>query len=318
MFKIGLIGCGKISAGHVDAFETIDDANITAACDLLEENLNAVCEKTGARSYYDYKEMVKKEELDLVVINLPHGLHSEATCFCAEHGVDVFLEKPMGISSDDCKKMIDSCKKNNVMLWVGHLQRYMSANKFAKELIDSGEYGKLIGFSETRNGEYFTPERPAWFGKKKMSGGGIAINLGAHCLDKLKFFSDSEIEEICGSVRMHEDIDCEDGVQAFVKMKNGVAGTINLIGYTTQNLYETVLYLTNGEIKMRLEDDNCVYYAKKGEKFNVHMLDEVPGMTYQMQDVIRVLREGKREPVVGDEYGLDVIHAIKKLYGEEK
>lgn len=318
MFKIGLIGCGKISAGHVNAFETIDDAKIIAACDLLEENLNAVCEKTGARAYYDYKEMVGKEEPDLVVINLPHGLHCEATCFCAEQGVDVFLEKPMGISSDDCRKMIDVCKKNGVMLWVGHLQRYMPANKFAKELIDSGELGTLVGFSEVRNGEYFTPNRPKWFGVKSMSGGGIAINLGAHCLDKLKFFSDSEIEDICGSIHIHDGLDCEDSVQAFVKMKNGVVGTMNLIGYTTQNVYETVLYLTNGEIKMRLEDDNCVYYAKKGEEFSVHILDEVPGMTYQMQDVVRVLREGKREPVVGGEYGLDVVHAIKKLYGEEK
>ncbi len=317
MFKIGLIGCGKISLGHVNAFETIDDANITAACDLLEENLNAVCEKTGARAYYDYKEMVDKEELDLVVINLPHGLHCEATCFCAEQGVDVFLEKPMGISSDDCRKMIDVCKKNGVMLWVGHLQRYMPANKFAKELIDSGELGTLVGFSEVRNGEYFTPNRPKWFGVKSMSGGGITINLGAHCLDKMKFFSDSTIEDISGSIHMHEGLDCEDGVQAFVRMKNGVVGTMTLIGYTTQNSYENILYLTNGEIRMRLEDRNCVYYCKKGEPLKEQEVEDVPAMTYQMQDVIRVLREGRKEPVVGGEYGLDVIGAIKKLYGEE-
>ena len=60
MFKVGLIGCGKISAGHLRAFETIDDAKITAACDLVEENLNRVCEKTGAVAYTDYKEMVEK------------------------------------------------------------------------------------------------------------------------------------------------------------------------------------------------------------------------------------------------------------------
>ncbi len=316
MFKIGLIGCGKISTGHVRAFETIEDANITAACDISEANLKVVCEKTGARGYGDYKEMVEKEELDLVVINLPHGLHGEATCFCAERGVDIFLEKPMGISVADCENMINTCKKHGVMLWVGHLQRYMEANKFAKELIDSGELGELVGFFEVRNGEYFVPGRPAWFGKKAMSGGGITINLGAHCLDKLKYFSGSEVEDICGSIHMHDGLDCEDGVQAFVKMKNGVVGTFDLIGYTTQNVYETVLYLTNGEIRMRLEDENCVCYAKKGEEMKKHMLGDTPAMTHQMQDVVRVLREGGREPVVGGEYGVDVIRAIKKLYGE--
>ena len=317
MIKAGLIGCGKISSGHLRAFETIDDANITAACDLVDENLNLVCEKTGATPYKDYKEMVEKEELDLVIITLPHGLHSEATCFCASRGLDIFLEKPMGISSDDCKKMIDACKKAGVMLWVGHLQCYMEANAFAKKLIDSGELGTLVSFAETRNGEYFTPSRPAWFGKKAMSGGGIAINLGAHCLDKLKFFSDSSVAEIHGSVHMHDGLDCEDGVSAFVRMENGVVGTFNLIGYTSQIVYDTVLYLTNGEIRMSLETDNCVYYCKRGEPMQRHELSDVSGMTYQIQDVIKRLREGEKTPVIDGEYGLDIIHAIKMLYGEE-
>ena len=123
MFKIGLIGCGAISNGHVNAFDTIEDASITAACDISEEKLQSVCERTGARGYSDYKKMVEEEELDLAVITLPHGLHCEAACFCAESGRDVFLEKPMALNSDECRKIIEACKSFGVMLWVGHLQK---------------------------------------------------------------------------------------------------------------------------------------------------------------------------------------------------
>ncbi|MBQ2741832.1 MAG: Gfo/Idh/MocA family oxidoreductase [Oscillospiraceae bacterium] len=319
MFKIGLIGCGAISDGHVIAFETIEDACITAVCDINENNLNMVCEKTRAKGYSDYKKMIKEESLDLAVITLPHGLHCEAACFCAEAGVDVFLEKPMALNSDECKTIIDTCKKCNVMLWVGHLQKYMPANVFAKALIDSGELGELIGFSEVRNGEYFTQKRPKWFGTKVMSGGGIMMNLGAHALDKMKYFSNSDIAEISGSIHMHAGLDCEDGVQAVVKMKNGVVGTVTLIGYTTRNDYETVLYLTNGEIRMRLENSNVVEYCKNGEPMQEYDVKQGAswGMTYQMQDVIRTLREKKKTPSVDGEYGLDVIRAIKKFYKDE-
>ena len=319
MFKIGLIGCGAISNGHVSAFARIDDAQIVAACDINEENLARVCEKTGAKGYSDYKELVKSEALDLAVITLPHGLHRECACFCAEAGVDVFLEKPMALNSEECKEITETCEKCGVMLWVGHLQRYMPANVFTKELIDSGELGELVGFSEVRNGEYFTERRPKWFGSKAMSGGGIMINLGAHSLDKLKYFTGSEVEDISGTIHMHEGLDCEDGVQAVVRMKNGVVGTITLIGYTTNSDYETILYLTNGEIRMRLENSNVIEYCKKGGPMQQHTVSEGAsfGMVYQIADVVHTLREGKKIPAVDGEYGLDVIHAIKKLYGEE-
>lgn len=320
MFKIGLIGCGAISNGHIMAVDTIDDAAIVAACDISEANLQKVCEKTGAKGYTDYKEMVEREELDLAVITLPHGLHCESACFCAEKGLDVFLEKPMALSSEECRKIIDTCKKNNVMLWIGHLQKYMPTNVFVKKLIDSGELGELIGFSEVRNGTYFTERRPKWFGTRAMSGGGIMINLGAHALDKLKYFSDSEISEISGSVHMHEGLDCEDGVQAFVKMKNGVVGTVTLIGYTDNPDYETIFYLTKGEIRLQPETDNIVRVYKNGEALREYPQSEGygMGMKYQIQDVIRTLREGKHIPSVDGEYGLDIIRAIKRLYGEEK
>ncbi len=198
-------------------------------------------------------------EIDFAIITLPHALHGEATCYCAERGVNVFLEKPMGISREDCRNMIDCCKKNNVMLWVGHLQRYMPANVYAKKLIQSGELGELVSFHETRNLNYFSDDRPRWFLTKKISGGGIMMNLGAHCLDKMKYFTDSDIAEIHGNVHIREGYDCEDSGQAFVKMANGVTGTLNLIGHTSAECN-----------------------------------------------------------TVSGEYGLDVIHAIKRLYGDEE
>ncbi len=317
MIKIGLIGCGKISSGHINAVDSIDDAKIVAACDISESNLNAVCEKTGAVGYTDYKKMVDEVELDVAIITLPHGLHCESTCYCAEKGVDVFLEKPMGISSEDCQTMIDACKKNNVMLWVGHLQRYMPTNVAAKKLIDSGELGELVGYEETRNLNYFSDDRPRWFLSKKMSGGGIMINLGAHALDKLKFFTnDAKIVEATGNIHLRDGFDCEDSVQAFVRMDNGVTATLNLIGHTKAGNYKSTLYLTKGEI--RLSGTSGVEYCKEDGEFIKVEVDEKQGMYYQVHDLVDRIRAGNKEPVVDGEYGKDIIYAVKRIYGDEK
>ncbi|MBQ2742004.1 MAG: Gfo/Idh/MocA family oxidoreductase, partial [Oscillospiraceae bacterium] len=98
MIKVVLIGCGAISMAHISAFEKTRGAQIVAVCDVSEEKVNMAVQKTGAQGFFDYKQMITETNPDLAVITLPHALHCEAVCFCAEHGIDVFVEKPMGIS----------------------------------------------------------------------------------------------------------------------------------------------------------------------------------------------------------------------------
>ncbi len=141
------------------------------------------------------------------------------------------------------------------------------------------------------------------------------INLGAHCLDKIKVFTGSTVAEIAGQAHIRDGYDVEDSAQAFVKMTNGVTAMFNLIGHTNAYEYKNALYLTKGEIRMC---GGVVEYCGVDGEFKKHECENVSCMVYEMQDVIRVMREGKTEPVVGGEYGLDIIHVIKKLYGEEK
>ena len=313
MIKVGLIGCGKISADHVSAFEKLEDAKIVAACDLNEENLSAVVEKTGAKAYKDYKEMLSEEKLDLAVITLPHFLHCEATCAAAEHGVNVFIEKPMGMSVSECEKMIDVCEKNNVMLWVGDPQRYHGGNIVAKELINSGEYGELIAISETRCTNYFADWRPKWFLNKKTSGGGILMNLGSHTIDRMKYLTDSDFCEIHGKIHIREGYDIEDTAQVFGVMENGVSVTMNLSGNAESGHYATYLYLTGGEIRIT-SYCSCVSACKADGVFNdIDVPYESSAMNAQIADVIQTLKSGEK-PTVSGKYGKEIIQVIESVY----
>ena len=319
MIRIGMIGCGAISLAQVDAILTFDDAKIVAAADISEKNLAAVCERTNAAGYADYKEMIDKESFDLAIISLPHALHREATCLCAERGIDVFLEKPMGVSSEDCDIMIDACKKANVMLWIGHIRRYGPLDRFAKELIDSGKYGKLVAISETRSALYFAETRPRWFLSKALAGGGMMMNLGAHSLDRIKFFcDDAKVVDAAGQIHIPEGAEVENTAQALIKLSNGVSATLNLIGNTSAPCYMTTVFLTDGEI--RISDGKVLYCGRDGVFQTRDFRSEhlVPDMQPQLRAVIDTMVSGEKKPIVTGEYGKDVIHTIKRIYGEER
>jgi len=315
MIKVGIIGCGINSGRHISAFTRLENAKITAVCDVSEEKMNVTVAGTGATGYTDYSEMLQKEKLDLAVVNLPHNLHNPCVLACANAGVNVFLEKPMGISVPDCEIMEKACKEAGVMLWVGHGQSFAPMNIRAKQLVDSGEYGSLVSIAETRNVFYFSDDRPRWFLEEKKSGGGIMMNLGAHALDKIKFFSGGNIEFAVGGRNIPAGYDVENSVQAFVRTDNGVTGVLNLIGHTNARQYSVTLYLTEGEIRILA---GSIEACKKDGVFNKIPYDATLSEMDRSIELAVDALINDRKPEIDAAYGKDVIRAIKSIYGTER
>ncbi len=316
MIKTAMIGCGKNCGRHFHAFARLEGAKITAVCDVVEENLNAAIRETGACGYTDYTQLLKNEELDLAVINLPHNLHNPCVRACAAAGVDIFLEKPMGLSVADCEEMQEICKAAGVMLWVGHGKSYAPINVRAKELVRSGEYGRLVSMMEIRNMDYFADDRPRWFLDEKKSGGGIMMNLGAHALDKVKFFSEGNIVSAYGGRNIPDGFNVENSAQAFVKTDNGVTALINLIGHTKAVHCVTTLYLTGGEIRIHM---NGILEACRSDGVfeKISYDNSLSEMDAQIQTVIETMLAGGK-PGIDGEYGKDIIRAIKTVYATEQ
>ena len=316
MINVGIIGCGKMANAHAFELQRIPDAKISAVCDLDEAKRNEFSEKTGARAYADYKEMLQTEDLQLVIICLPPALHGACTRCCAEAGVNVFLEKPMGIDSEDCKSMIEACRKNDVMLWVGHMQRYSLENRIVKKLIDSGKYGKLISINEIRSCKYPADTSPKWLMDPKIAGGGMMYNLGAHTLDMAQYLGGSKICLTECSANFLEG-GAENMASGFLKLENGVAVTFNLVGSCKVRRYVIELYLTEGQIRIvpwekveacgadgqfEIIEETAQLYAERKEGWQY----------YQLCDVISATKDKK--PLVSGEYGLGIIESIESLY----
>lgn len=150
MLKVGLIGCGDISNLNVLGYLHSPDTDLIAVSDVDSECAAEKLERWGLRSlkyYKDYKEMVNKEELDIVEILTPHHLHAVMTEYCAKVGVpNISLQKPMAHTIADCDRIITVCKKEGVRLKVYENFRFYPIYLRAKELLDQEIIGEPMSF----------------------------------------------------------------------------------------------------------------------------------------------------------------------------
>ncbi len=314
MVNVGIIGCGKIAGSHITALLKIEDARISAVCDVDEGKCRSFAKKYGVNAYFSYEEMAEKENLELVIICLPPAFHGDCVRFCAEKGINVFVEKPMGLNDSDCRSMIDACAKNEVMLWVGHMQCYSRENVIAKKLVNSGKYGELVSISEIRSCSYPSPASPKWLMNKKIAGGGILYNFGAHTLDMVKYITESEVASCNCNVSLHQE-GTENVAVGMLKLENGVTVTFNLVGSCNVNRYEIILYLTKGEIRIKPRQ-NISVCGQDGvfEKISDANEDNgsLPWQYLQLYDVISAVKTKKAK--VDGEYGLGIIRNLEDLY----
>ena len=312
MIKIAIVGTGIIGLSHIKAISQAQDAELCALCDINEEAVKNLSEEYGVPYFTDYKDIPANVDVDAVIINLPHFLHCESTVFFLENGVNVFVEKPMANTVEECDKMIDAAKRNNKKLAVGHVQRFFDHNRKIKELADSGKLGKLCMYTETRNTDYFAPWRPKWFLDKEKAGGGISMNFGAHALDKLFYILGPQSVKTAGNLaNFKNDATIEGHAQFVVSFPGGESAAITLDGYGYVPA-TAEYFFTGGSIRMFEGEE--LKYQTNGEW---HMAEKSPDaknhMVFQLEEFCKFLK-GEPSETPDGEYGRAVIAALEQLY----
>jgi len=185
--RVGFIGTGMIAVqAHIPAWKAqAEHAEIVAGADILPDRARKVAQREGIpRAYGDWQEMLRKEDLDVVVVCTPNSYHKEQTVAALRAGAHVLCEKPAATSARDAAAMFKAAKAAGRHLFVGQSARFLHRAKAAKEMIDAGRLGEMY-FAEAvamrRRGI------PKWgqFHMKQHSGGGPIYDLGVHAIDML-------------------------------------------------------------------------------------------------------------------------------------
>ncbi|WP_257158810.1 Gfo/Idh/MocA family protein [Corynebacterium cystitidis] len=229
--RLGIIGLGAQGGSYAEFINEgrVDNMVIGAISDILPEKKEQA-DKYGVPFYEDYKEMINSGDVDAVVTTVPHYLHPEMGIYALDNGVHALVEKPVGVYTKQANELIDFAKtKPELKFGVFFNQRTNELYKDLKELLDSGELGKLrhtswIITNWWRPQGYYNQSdwRATWGGE----GGGVLVNQAPHQLDLWQW--------ICGTPErvfaraeygFKRDIVVEDEVNALVSFADGATGT---------------------------------------------------------------------------------------------
>lgn len=179
--RVGLVGSQFISTIHAESLQRCADSEIVAVASPTESHVRPFAEKFNIpRWFTDWTQMLKLEELDLIVIGAPNDLHHDITLAAAAAGKHIVCEKPLCMNLGEADRMIDACKKASVHLL--YAEELCFAPKYVrlKQLLDSGALGDptLIKQSEKHSG----PHAPHFWDVNR-SGGGVTMDMGCHAIE---------------------------------------------------------------------------------------------------------------------------------------
>tara|TARA_R100000278_G_scaffold78868_1_gene61123 strand:+ start:91 stop:1098 length:1008 start_codon:yes stop_codon:yes gene_type:complete len=182
--KVGIVGCGKIFARHLEAIEANRDYQLIAICDTDETLLSEKSKGMSVTKFTEYKDMVLQTEVDFIVIATPNSQHFEQAMFCIENGCDVLIEKPATIDPKQIDLLISHADKHQQEVYAVLQVRLNSCIQNLKYLIDNNIIGNIRGFGLVQRWQRPPQYFDDWRGIPKV-GGGTLHECGIHYLDIL-------------------------------------------------------------------------------------------------------------------------------------
>ena len=227
--RIGLIGAGAIGSHHAQNIaRNISNAKLAAVADVKVEAAKKIASNLGVHDVSsDFRQILKDESIDAVVIAVPTFLKREILVESAEAGKQIFCEKPFTLRLADADEAIAAVSKSGVMLQMGFMRRFDASHVRAREAVSSGELGTVQMINSYGRD---TSPGPGWATDPKRSGGIFFENL-SHDFDAIRWIAQSEVTRVYAegtvlSEKIRRAGDYEN-VVVTVKMEKGMIGTVD-------------------------------------------------------------------------------------------
>ena len=324
--RIAIVGCGRISKNHFDSIiKHQNNIELVSVCDSEKEILNKHIIKYKVKGYLDISAMLKNENLDLVALCSPSGLHANQTELCANHGISVMTEKPMATRWEDGLRMVNICDKKGVKLFVIKQNRENPTLQLLKRAISEKRFGKIhmvhVNVFWTRPQKYY--DQAPWRGTWEYDGGAF-MNQASHYVDLLDWLV-GPIDKVQSMMSTTRDIEVEDNGVLNIKWRNGAIGSMNVTMLTyPKNLEGSISILgEKGTVRIGGVAANDIQHWEFGKKKKYD--DNIKKANYQTKsiygfghiayykNVIEVLR-GKAKPVTDGREGLKSLEIIIAAY----
>ncbi len=227
--KIGIVGCGTIADIQAQALQQSENLELVSLYSRSEKNAKGLGEKYNVKWHTNWDKFIADPLINAVSICTPSGNHLDYGEMAARAGKHVIVEKPIEVTIERAKRLIQVCEENHLALAVIYQSRFIPEIEKAKKELDKHAIGKLIiadaNIKWFRGQDYY--DSGAWRGTFALDGGGVLINQAIHTIDLFQWFM-GEVKSIYGKIATltHERLEGEDNAMAVVEFKSGTFGVI--------------------------------------------------------------------------------------------
>ena len=314
----GVIGCGDISRKRVvPAINDLESCELTAVSRKDSALVESFAREFGAKRWYeDWKDLLQDSEVDAVYIATPVFLHAEQAIAAAMAGKHVLCEKPMGLNTSDCERILDACAANGVTFGTAYYRHFYPLVHRIKELIATGEIGLPVT-ADIQACEWFDrkPGEPrAWLLDKKMAGGGPMMDFGCHRIEVLLDLFGAVGSQSSELLNLYfKEREVEDTALLSLVFEQDVHATLRVSHAVSEGRDTLEIFGTKGSIHVPVLNGDKLILNRKGQEqvefhpphANVHQP--------LIEDFTRALLE-KREPVVDGQIGRGVNQILDGIY----
>lgn len=226
-WNFGIIGSGLIADFHARAIADIPNAKLAGCCDIIPAKAKELADKNNCKAFESQEELLKSDDVNIVTIATPSGVHMESTIAAAEAGKHVICEKPLDVTLERIDAMIEAHGKNGTRLGGIFPYRFNDSQVVLRKAINTGRFGVItyagIYVPWWRTDEYY---KDSWHGTWKLDGGGALMNQSIHMVDMLCDVMPpiESLQAYTGT--LGHKIEAEDTAVAVLRYTNGALGII--------------------------------------------------------------------------------------------
>ena len=238
--RFALVGCGRISANHIDALRAhAGRAELVAVCDPVAAARETAAARSGARAFDSFDAMLAGADFDVAVLATPSGLHPRQAITAARAGRHVLSEKPMATKWDEGMQMVRECREAGVKLFVVKQNRLNPTMQRLKRAVDGGRFGRIVMANVnvfwTRPQSYY--DDAPWRGRWDMDGGAF-LNQASHYVDMLDWLIGPVDSVHAYTATLARDIEAEDTGVMSLRLRSGALASINVTMLTHGKNFE--------------------------------------------------------------------------------
>jgi phthalate 4,5-cis-dihydrodiol dehydrogenase len=226
---LGIAGLGVASTQILPPTSSLPFIKISAACDLRMDALARFRQTYGGETYTGIEELCESPNVDAIYIATPNQLHAEHAIIAASNKKHIIVEKPMALSIAECEAMNEAAEKNGVYLLCGHTHSFDPPVRKIREIVNSGELGKLCMLNSWNYNEFMY--RPRMKHELAMSRG-VVLNQGPHQVDIARLIGGGKVRSVRASTGIWDKARGHEGsYTCFLEFEDGTPATLVYSGY---------------------------------------------------------------------------------------